>query len=139
MEDQYKKIKVGRTWGYPIVVTQGKTEHESILLGCDDDNPQEYLNTTKNDNVVKIKWKVAGYNDIVPASSVRLHALYTNTNINSSSGCRKSRIETDDTPSTVTSYYIDSAVKKIICNPSQNFPFPIISIFSYNSFNSCMI
>jgi len=113
MEDQYKKIKVGRTWGYPIVVTQGKTEHEAILLGCDDDNPQEYLNTTKNDNVdVKIKWKVAGYNDIVPASSIRLHALYTNININGSSSNRKSRIETDNTPSTVTSNHVDLAVKK---------------------------
>ena len=27
----------------------------------------------------------------------------------------------------------------IICNPSRIFPFPNISIFSYDSFNSCMI
>jgi len=29
--------------------------------------------------------------------------------------------------------------KMIICNPSRIFPFPNISIFSYDSFNSCMI
>ena len=74
----YKKIKVGRQSGYPIIVTQGKIDHEAILLDCEDydDDPQTYLTTVIDSDVdcgdVKIKWKVAGYTDYVPATSVRL-------------------------------------------------------------------
>ena len=63
------KIKVGRLWGYPIIVTTGKSKHEAILLDCNDDNPQLFLQRNVN---VKIRWKVAGYNDNVPASNVKL-------------------------------------------------------------------
>ena len=67
----FQKIKIGRTSGYPIVVTQGKTEHDAILLNCNTDNPQDYL-TKHIHKRVKIRWQGAGYNDDVLASSVRL-------------------------------------------------------------------
>lgn len=66
----YSKIKVGRASGYPVVVTQGKIEHEAILLGCDDD-PAEHL-TNNIEGKVKVRWIVAGYNDSVAAKSVRM-------------------------------------------------------------------
>ena len=73
MSSNLSKIKVGRVWGYPIVVTTGKSKHEAILLGCDD-NPQEFLEQHVN---VKIRWKVAGYNGNVPVSDVELQNIDT--------------------------------------------------------------
>ena len=63
------KIKVGRLWGYPIIVTTGKSKHEAILLECNTDNPQDFL---KQNVEVKIRWKVAMYNESVPAIDVEL-------------------------------------------------------------------
>ena len=63
------KIKVGRQWGYPIIVTTGKSKHEAILLDCNTDNPQDFLQQNAE---VKIRWKVAMYNERVPASDVEL-------------------------------------------------------------------
>lgn len=73
----YTKVKVGRTSGYPILVKQGNTDHEAILLGdCNGDDPQTYLSDVISvDGNVKIRWKVAGYNGTVPASSVALQQL----------------------------------------------------------------
>ena len=68
------KIKVGRKWGYPIIVTIGKSTHEAILLDCNSDDPQEFLNKQID---VNIRWKVAGYNDTVPASNVELQNVDT--------------------------------------------------------------
>jgi len=68
------KIKVGRLWGYPIIVTTGKSTHEAILLDCNTDDPQEFLNKQID---VKIRWKVAGYNDTVPARDVVLQNVDT--------------------------------------------------------------
>jgi len=68
------KIKVGRLWGYPIIVTTGKTKHEAILLECNTDNPRDFLNKQID---VMIRWKVAGYNESVPASSVELQNIDT--------------------------------------------------------------
>jgi len=70
------KVKVGRQWGYPIMVTTGKSKHEAILLECNTDNPQDFLQNAE----VKIRWKVAMYNESVPASNVELQnvdTLYT--------------------------------------------------------------
>ena len=92
---RYSKIKVGRVSGYPIVVTQGKSEHDAILL--DDDfvyeDPQEFLDRIskthrlalqqgparkvilgekEGQRLVEIRWTVAGYNDCVPVADVRL-------------------------------------------------------------------
>ena len=74
MTSNLSKIKVGRLWGYPIIVTTGKSKHEAILLDCNDDNPQLFLQRNVN---VKIRWKVAGYNDNVPASDVKLQNIDT--------------------------------------------------------------
>jgi len=74
MSSNPTKIKVGRLWGYPIIVTTGKSKHEAILLDCNDDNPQLFLQRNVN---VKIRWKVAGYNDNVPASDVKLQNIDT--------------------------------------------------------------
>jgi len=68
------KVKVGRLWGYPIIVTTGKSKHEAILLDCNTDNPQDFL---KQNAEVKIRWKVAMYNDSVPASDVVLQDVDT--------------------------------------------------------------
>jgi len=68
------KIKVGRLWGYPIIVTIGKSTHEAILLDCNTDDPQQFLNEQID---VKIRWKVAGYNDSVPVSNVELQNVDT--------------------------------------------------------------
>ncbi|KAL9184754.1 hypothetical protein ACHAXT_012724 [Thalassiosira profunda] len=68
----YKTIRVGRVNGYPVVVTQGKSEHEAILLGCDDGDPRQFL-AQNADGKVKIKWIIAGYNDKVSPTMVRLH------------------------------------------------------------------
>ena len=68
------KIKVGRLWGYPIVVTTGKSTHEAILLDCNTDDPKQFLNEQID---VNIRWKVAGYNDTVPASNVELQNVDT--------------------------------------------------------------
>jgi len=73
MSSNFSKIKVGRVWGYPIVVTTGKSKHEAILLNCDD-NPQEFLEQHVN---VKIRWKVAGYTANVPVSDVELQNIDT--------------------------------------------------------------
>lgn len=88
---RYNKIKVGRVSGYPVTVTQGKSELEAILIGCDDDvDPQVYISRAINgrdgnavhlwgrprprpvDPSVMVRWSVAGYDDVVPVSSVRL-------------------------------------------------------------------
>ncbi|KAL9182095.1 hypothetical protein ACHAXT_012438 [Thalassiosira profunda] len=68
------KVKCGRASGYPIIITQGKTEHEGILLEVDD-NPEEFLSAAQqsdDDATVAIRWKLADMNDNVLASSVRL-------------------------------------------------------------------
>ena len=66
------KIKVGRVYGHHVLVKQGKLEHEAILLGCDDD-PESFLAHNKEESKrVKIKWKIAGYNDYAQAKDVRL-------------------------------------------------------------------
>jgi len=68
----YQIVKEGRVSGYPIIVSQVGSEHDAILLGCKStDNPQEYLNNNK-DGKVKIRWKFAGYNGLVPTHTVRL-------------------------------------------------------------------
>jgi len=67
----YQIVKEGRISGYPIIVSQEVgSEHDAILLGCKD-NPQDYLNNNK-DGKVKIRWKFAGYNGLVPTHTVRL-------------------------------------------------------------------
>ena len=66
----YQIVKEGRISGYPIIVSQVGSEHDAILLGCKD-NPQDYLNNNK-DGKVKIRWKFAGYNGLVPTHTVRL-------------------------------------------------------------------
>ena len=71
------KVKVGRQWGYPIIVTTGKSKHEAILLDCNTDNPQDFL---KQNAEVKIRWKVAMYNESVPASNVVLQNVDTSYN-----------------------------------------------------------
>ena len=74
MSGTISKVKVGRLWGYPIIVTTGKSTHEAILLDCNTDDPQEFLNEQID---VKIRWKVAGYNDTVPARDVTLQDIDT--------------------------------------------------------------
>ena len=71
------KIKVGRQWGYPIIVTTGKSKHEAILLDCNTDNPQDFLEQNAE---VKIRWKVAMYNESVPSSDVMLQSIDTGYN-----------------------------------------------------------
>jgi len=66
------KIKVGRLWGYPIIVTTGKSKHEAILLECNTDDPQQFLDEQID---VKIRWKIAGYNESVPARNVVLQDI----------------------------------------------------------------
>ena len=75
MSAPYSKIKVGRASGYPVVVTQGKSEHEAILRGCGDDENVEAHLADNIDGNVKIRWKTAGYDDSVPTKSVRLQNL----------------------------------------------------------------
>ena len=68
----YIKIKVGRVYGYHVLVKQGKLEHEAILLGCHDD-PESFLAHNKEESKrAKIKWKIAGYNDYAQAKDIRL-------------------------------------------------------------------
>ena len=74
MSSTISKIKVGRLWGYPVTVTTAKSKHEAILLDCNDNNPQDFLKQNVN---VKIRWKVAGYNDNVPAINVKLQNIDT--------------------------------------------------------------
>jgi len=69
----YQIVKEGRVSGYPIIVSQVGSEHDAILLGCKD-NPQDYLNNNK-DGKVKIRWKFAGYNGLVPTHTVRLKVV----------------------------------------------------------------
>eukprot|EP00581_Thalassiosira_minuscula_P014710 CAMPEP_0183719358 /NCGR_PEP_ID=MMETSP0737-20130205/12337_1 /TAXON_ID=385413 /ORGANISM="Thalassiosira miniscula, Strain CCMP1093" /LENGTH=502 /DNA_ID=CAMNT_0025949075 /DNA_START=12 /DNA_END=1520 /DNA_ORIENTATION=+ len=71
---RYSTVKVGRVYGYPIVVTQGKIEHEAILLNCTNIDPEAFLTQNAGANV-KIRWKVAGYIDHVPANDVRLQQM----------------------------------------------------------------
>eukprot|EP00956_Cyclotella_meneghiniana_P038027 scaffold147931_cov50-Cyclotella_meneghiniana.AAC.1 len=72
---KYVKIKIGRIAGYPVLVKQGKVDHDALLLGCDH-NPCIYLAhaCTKN-TMVKVRWIMAGYNGNVPASSVQFKQL----------------------------------------------------------------
>ena len=71
-------VKEGRVSGYPIVVTQVGSSRESkqdaILLECNTENPQDFLDRNK-DGMVKIRWKFAAYNDSVPTNTVRLTVL----------------------------------------------------------------
>ena len=69
----YQIVKEGRVSGYPIIVSQVGSEHDAILLGCKD-NPQDYLNKNK-DGKVKIRWKFAGYNGLVPTNTIRLKVM----------------------------------------------------------------
>jgi len=69
----YQIVKEGRISGYPIIVSQVGSEHDAILLGCKE-NPLEYLESNK-DGKVKIRWKFAGYNGLVPTHTVRLIKL----------------------------------------------------------------
>ena len=75
---QYQMVKEGRVSGYPIVVTQAgssrENQQDAILLGCNTENPQDFLDRNK-DGMVKIRWKFAAYKDSVPTNSVRLVAL----------------------------------------------------------------
>jgi len=75
---RYHMVKEGRVSGYPIVVTQEGSSRESqqdaILLGCNTENPQNFLDRNK-DGMVKIRWKFAAYNDSVPTNTVRLVAF----------------------------------------------------------------
>ena len=66
----YQVVKEGRVSGYPIIVSQVGSEHDAILLGCKE-NPQDYLDSNK-DGKVKIRWKFAGYNGLVPTNTVKL-------------------------------------------------------------------
>ena len=79
---RYNKIKVGRVSGYPVVVRTGKSEHEAILIdpACDYKNPEIFLDIksgfgNERPQNVNIRWSVAGYDDSVPAKSVRLKPL----------------------------------------------------------------
>jgi len=75
---RYQMVREGRVSGYPVEVTQEGSSRESkqdaILLGCNTENPQDFLNMNK-DGMVKIRWKFAAYNDSVPTNTVRLTVL----------------------------------------------------------------
>ena len=72
----YKKIKIGRTSGYHIVVTQGKNEHDAILLGCNTDDPQTYISKHNRtrwrldgrllDTMILFLQKVSDWNNTMP-------------------------------------------------------------------------
>ncbi|KAL3773176.1 hypothetical protein ACHAWO_001830 [Cyclotella atomus] len=71
----YKKIKMGRITGYPVSAKQGKYDYDAILLNCNQD-PEKYLNDASNaDETIKIRWLLADYNAVVPASSVALKKM----------------------------------------------------------------
>ena len=77
----YQKIKSGRTVGYPITVTQGganrDSQHDAILLNCDDTNPEDYLAKFAHDDRVKIRWLHAGWNDFVAVGTIQLKKMDT--------------------------------------------------------------
>lgn len=76
----YQKIKAGRTLGYPITVTQDgvnrNSQHDAILLNCNDENPEEYLAKFAYNDKVKIKWVHAGYNDSVAVGTITLKKMH---------------------------------------------------------------
>lgn len=66
------KIRVGKDQGFPVVVAEGETERQAILLDLDDGvEPRSFLEQKKAAGSVKIKWLVAMRDDVVPASTVR--------------------------------------------------------------------
>ncbi len=75
----YQKIKLGRTLGYLVTVTQGGTnsrvsQHDAILLNCDE-NPEEYLAKFAYDDKVKIRWRIAGWSEYVAVQTIRLKQI----------------------------------------------------------------
>ncbi len=72
---KYQKIKSGRTLGYPITVIQGVAQHDAILLDCNEQDPEEYLEKLADDYRVKIRWLHAGWTDFVPVGSIALKEI----------------------------------------------------------------
>ena len=122
----YKKIKVGRQSGYPIIVTQGKIDHEAILLDCEDydDDPQTYLTTVIDSDVdcgdVKIKWKVAGYTDYVPATSVRLQLHEDVGSSTKQTTTKKKKMNPTTTANkSKQKYAVGTTVSKVFFDPEE--------------------
>jgi hypothetical protein len=52
------------------------SQHDAILLNCNDKNPEDYLAKFAYDDKVKIKWVHAGYNDFVAVGTITLKKMH---------------------------------------------------------------
>eukprot|EP00956_Cyclotella_meneghiniana_P032395 scaffold89038_cov51-Cyclotella_meneghiniana.AAC.3 len=111
---KYVKIKVGRIAGYPVLVKQGKVDHDALLLGCDN-NPHIYLaDACKKNTKVKVKWITAGYNSNVSADSVQLKQFNDATPARASKEVAISRISKKATDEDNRSDEDDAPILKVL-------------------------
>jgi len=112
----FVKVKVGRVWGYPITVKQGKNEHEAILIEDCNDDPQQFLSSHIGD--VKIRWKVAGYNDKVNVNSITLQSIHGTNEPRKAAAAASEKISTSASKKRKTNEY--SAIATTDNNGTDN-------------------